>query len=172
MTTDDIRKLDINPKALFTSTNCIDGVLMRCPLCQCPNTYTHPIGACTRIGSDYGEASVYRGTDAIGVTGERRSALVVIFRCESGHRFALVIQQCKGENFCWIEQWPGVEQWPDDMSHDDLVRHIAERFADVWFNGAIDAQKRMHELQADRNAHAVARDLERDYRFALTRSEE
>jgi hypothetical protein len=30
----------------------------------------------------------------------------------------------------------------------------------------------MHELQADRNAHAVARDLERDYRFALTRSEE
>ena len=126
---DTVRRLDISPSRLFAGMH--DGEsMMLCPVCQCD--YTHPIGACTRVGRDEWEAGVYQGTEAIGITGHRRSALVVLFRCEYGHRFALVIQQHKGQNFCSVEQWPDV---------------LLDQFAEEWSAGARQAQKRLQELK-------------------------
>jgi len=93
-----------NPSDLFTT----EGVYandfeLACPVCQA--VWTHSIGACTRIGDDpYEAGNAYIGTEAVGVTASRRSALVVMFYCESGHRFALVIQQQKGVNVCSVER--------------------------------------------------------------------
>ncbi len=82
----------------FTDEVYNNEVVLKCPLCG--NDYTHPQGAFTRMGRDKGEAKVYEGTVAKGPpTGARRSALVVVFRCESGCLFELIIQQHKGHNF-------------------------------------------------------------------------
>ncbi len=79
-------------------TECV----MLCPVCG--HDYTHPIGAWTLLGDDPWEAGIYAGTQAIGTTDWRRSAIVVAFSCESEHEFAIVVQQHKGNNFCRIEK--------------------------------------------------------------------
>jgi hypothetical protein len=77
------------------------GSLLRCPVCGVESTHT--VGAYTRVGSDDGEAEVYRWTQAVGTTSERRSALVVELRCEEQHRFGIVFQQHKGQTFLATE---------------------------------------------------------------------
>lgn len=89
--------LNTSPRDLFDE----DG-RMRCPVCT--SEWTHPDGAATRMGED--EAEIYRGTTIVGTVAERRSALVVTCYCESGHWFALVIQQHKGQNYCHVEEAP------------------------------------------------------------------
>lgn len=66
-----------------------------CPVCGWE--YTHCEGAGTLLGNDEAEAEVYPGTKVIGcIEDERRSALVIKFNCEVGHRWRLVIRQHKG----------------------------------------------------------------------------
>jgi hypothetical protein len=84
------------------------GSLLRCPVCGVESTHT--VGAYTRVGSDDGEAEVYRWTQAVGTTGERRSALVVELHCDGQHRFGIVFQQHKGQTFV------ATESLPDDPS--------------------------------------------------------
>lgn len=68
---------------------------LTCPICDWE--YTHCEGAGTLLGNDPGEAEVYAGTELIGkVEDERRSALVIFFHCEVGHRWKVVYQQHKG----------------------------------------------------------------------------
>lgn len=76
-----------------------------CPVCGM--NYTHIQGVYTRMGRDATEASKpYPGTKPLadGVDGgERQSALAIVFQCESGHRFRLVIQHHKGNDFIGTE---------------------------------------------------------------------
>jgi hypothetical protein len=85
-----------------------EGSPLRCPVCGAESTHT--VGAYTRVGSDDGEAEVYRWTQAVGTTSERRSALVVELRCEEQHRFGIAFQQHKGRTFV------ATESLPDDPS--------------------------------------------------------
>lgn len=66
-----------------------------CPVCLFD--YSHVRNVFTRRGST-SEAVVYPGTQVKDWTGARRSALVVIFHGECGHRWEWVIQQEKGIN--------------------------------------------------------------------------
>ena len=72
--------------------------------------YTHIQGVYTRLGVDKAEGDApYNGTKAVadGVDqGERRAALVIVFLCEHEHRFRLVIQQHKGNDFIGTEIEP------------------------------------------------------------------
>jgi hypothetical protein len=69
-----------------------------CPVCGF--YYSHIREALTRVGTDVYEAEVYAGTVAGGTaTGERRSALVIVFDGECGHAWEVSIQQHKGINF-------------------------------------------------------------------------
>jgi hypothetical protein len=75
-----------------------DGECIRCPKCGSINTHTHGVG--TLVGSDEAEAVVYLGTNPIGKTPSRRSALSITMSCEHcPGTFSLVIQQHKGTNF-------------------------------------------------------------------------
>jgi hypothetical protein len=117
-----------------------EDAVMRCPVCD--NTYTHPLGAYTRIGSNPIEADgPYLGTEAVGVTTtrEERSALVVMFYCESGHRFSLVIQQHEGINLCYLERMP------DDPAYSEATRAFPDPFNAKWAAGKVKAEARMRE---------------------------
>lgn len=80
--------------------------VLRCP--SCGEGLTHIVRVGTLMGSDASEAEVYPGTEVIGKTGERRSALSVVCSCENCPKlFAAVLQQCKGEN--WLQIHADVE---------------------------------------------------------------
>jgi hypothetical protein len=74
-----------------------------CPICA--SDYSHIREVFTRLGSDQHEAAVYRGTQIKSLIpgDERRSALVIAFDGECGHRWNLIIQQHKGVNILEIE---------------------------------------------------------------------
>jgi hypothetical protein len=80
-----------------------------CP--QCGYEYSHIREAGTYLGSDQHEAGIYRGTSVLGVTGERRSAIVILFEGECGHKWEWRIQQHKGINVLLVAQRPA-----DDVS--------------------------------------------------------
>lgn len=131
--------LSVHPQALFT-TDGGDPILL-CPVCQFD--YTHALGAWTRVGTDPHEAeSAHVGTIPLGVAEQwRRSALVVAFTCESGHRFAVVFQQHKGLTFVSVERWqdePDPEQTPrgPDPFEDDLRRWAEDAEAQIDTNEA------------------------------------
>ncbi len=73
---------------------------MVCPCCG--YNYTHIDRVFTRLGRDEHEAGIYEGTRQEGTTDSRRSALVVVFDCEAGCKFEVVIQQHKGMNYVEI----------------------------------------------------------------------
>jgi hypothetical protein len=129
---DIVHALPISPRTLFEED--YESVLL-CPLCGFD--YVHTIGAVTRVGGD--EGKIYRGTEPCGITGARRSALVVLFECEAGHRFALVVQQHKGRNSCTLERWPD----------------SPEEFEAAWRDAAAQAQHRLQERQSTEDAHAT-----------------
>lgn len=121
-----------------------DDHVIRCPICGFD--YTHPEAAWTRVGSDTWEAGVYGGAEPVGVTDQRRSALVVVFSCENEHRFALVIQQHKGNNFASVEQLPDVVCGTgDDCGNDDAWDAYVEE-------GRRAAAERLAEIVRDRKA--------------------
>jgi hypothetical protein len=80
---------------------------MLCPTCG--YNYNQIIRVSTRLGSDENEACVYPGTEALGCTGHRRSALVISFEGECEHEWNLVIQQHKGQNFVSVEYDPNAK---------------------------------------------------------------
>jgi hypothetical protein len=75
-----------------------------CPNCKSDFTHVEHVG--TLIGSDDNEATLaYEGTSPTGTTPGRRSAVEVVFSCEScPEHFALVIQQHKGNNLVEVHQ--------------------------------------------------------------------
>ena len=89
----------IHPRSIITED---DGPIVVCPVCgqQC----THVTEVFTRLGSDGHENQVYKGTVQKGYSSWRRSALVVVFSCEDGHSWELVIQQDKGNNFVEVNR--------------------------------------------------------------------
>jgi hypothetical protein len=81
---------------------------------HCPNSngdYTHVCHVGTLLGTDPHEAGIYSGTAPTGSTPFRRSAVEIVFMCETcPERFALVIQQHKGNNFVQLHaHLPGEE---------------------------------------------------------------
>jgi hypothetical protein len=152
-----------SPLALFqpvsweTDNDCI----MTCPVCGFD--YTHPVGAYTRLGSDTFEAGVYDGTRALDVTGYRRSALVVRFYCEGGCRFALVVQQHKGQNFVWVEVLPDDPRYgsDDDSEFDPLAS--ADELA------RLDARIRLLQHKRERLARTQQQAEESQADFCLQR---
>ena len=81
---------------------CGGEINVRCPYCGGDFTHIRHVG--TLVGSDKLEATAaYEGTVPAGATGARRSALEVVFDCETCPKpFALVIQQHKGNNMLEI----------------------------------------------------------------------
>lgn len=79
---------------------------VKCPSCN--EDYTHVRRVGTLVGSDEHEATpAYDGTFPTGATPSRRSAVEIVFECEScPDLFALVIQQHKGNNL--IEVHAGI----------------------------------------------------------------
>lgn len=75
-----------------------------CPVCG--YSYTHIESAYTRMGYDEEESGVYPGTaaEAGPATQWRRSGVVIKFYCEGGHRFEILFQQHKGENFVLLSR--------------------------------------------------------------------
>lgn len=65
-----------------------------CPTCG--HDYSHIREAGTLLGGD--EGRVYQGTQVLGQTPHRRSALTIIFDGECGHNWELRIQQVRGIN--------------------------------------------------------------------------
>ena len=95
----------MDPRQLIVADRMYGGseefpAIIQCPVCKFE--YTHTQAAYTQMGGD--EGHVYSGTEVRGDSGYRRSALVVEFLCESGHRFALVIQQHKGINLVGLRE--------------------------------------------------------------------
>ena len=72
-----------------------------CPLCG--DEYSQIGRVFTLLGSDALEAGVYDGTEAVGCTPSRRSALGIEFEGECGHSWSLIIQQHKGNNFVYVD---------------------------------------------------------------------
>jgi hypothetical protein len=91
----------------LTSKTFGDEVNVACPYCH--GDYTHIHHAGTLTGSDEHEAvTAYDGTFQSGSTGDRRSALEVVFYCEDCPTlFALVFQQHKGVNFVRVHTHVG-----------------------------------------------------------------
>ena len=81
-----------------------------CPTCA--GDYSHVVEAFTRLGADENEAGTYEGTQVKEIGTYRRSALVIVFRGECGHRWNLVIQQHKGINILAVEPLPPIEEAP------------------------------------------------------------
>jgi hypothetical protein len=75
------------------------GIDLACPVCRFD--YTHIVEVFTRFGTDPHEGGrPYPGTVARGVApGERRDALVIVVDGECEHRWEVIIQQHKGQNF-------------------------------------------------------------------------
>lgn len=93
--------------------NCIDFQSCGAPTIACPvcgMNYTHIQGVYTRLGvDDVSPRLAYAGTKLLEdefKNTERQAALVIVFLCESGHRFRLVIQQHKGNDFIGTEIEP------------------------------------------------------------------
>ncbi len=77
-----------------------------CPVCGCDSSHIQEVF--TSFGVDPSEGGTpYPGTVAKGTVQERRDALVIKFDGECGHKFDIVIQQCKGGNF--VSATPVVE---------------------------------------------------------------
>jgi hypothetical protein len=74
------------------------GRAIKCPKCGCQ--FSHITEAGTMLGGDEGRR--YSGTEIIGTTPDRRSALAILFQGECGHNWEFRIQQHKGTNFLQI----------------------------------------------------------------------
>ena len=123
--------------------------VMICPVCQFD--CTHPEAAFTRVGNDL-ESTVYSGTEARGVHNGRRSSLVSVFSCESGHWWELEVFQHKGTNHVRIHVIP-----ENEYPHYNEFR-AAQQIK--WLRDASEAQLRLAELAAQRARHqAVAHQL-------------
>lgn len=112
---------------------------VHCPCCG--EDYTHIESVATRVGSDAWEAGAYTGATPAGTTEERRSALVVTFSCEYGHRFALVIQQHKGNNLVTVEVYP---------DNGPTADHFPEEFRAEWAARRAEAAARLLKHKAAR----------------------
>lgn len=90
--------------ALLSGQSLVGEATVVCPSCRHDNTHVHHVG--TLIGSDQHEAvAAHEGTDPTGATPQRRSAVEIVFSCEHcPEQFALVIQQCKGNNLVEVHQ--------------------------------------------------------------------
>ena len=83
---------------------------IRCPACG--SDYSHIREVYTACGSGSGvDTGPYTGTVEKGHTPADRSALVIEFDGECGHRFVLVIQQHKGINQLFVEGHEGGKVW-------------------------------------------------------------
>ena len=94
-----------------------DAATLHCPVCDFE--YTHIEEVFTRLpgGSAPDSAEAYPGTIAKDVDRRwRRPGVVLVFNCESSHRFELVIQQHKGMNFCWVKR---IDDMPPADDADD-----------------------------------------------------
>lgn len=80
-----------------------------CPTCGVD--YSHVRKAGTLLGD--GEGHVYPGTETIGETPDRRSAVAIVFDGECGHAWELRIQQHKGINLVQVQVLPPPEG-PDE----------------------------------------------------------
>jgi hypothetical protein len=133
--------------------------LLLCPVCGFD--YTHTEAAFTRVGSDECEAGIYVDTKPRGTTEARRSALVCVFDGECGHRWELVIQQHKGNNFIEINVLETMSL-PDHPDSDQVaIRQMqitvdaeAERLAAQQRLLALQRvrlQNRIHQMASSRN---------------------
>lgn len=77
------------------------GPCITCPKCR--SEYTHIVRAGTLVGVCDGEATVIPGTEPVGQTDVRRSAVEIVFECEMCRKvFSVVIQQHKGVNYLHV----------------------------------------------------------------------
>jgi len=72
-------------------------LVLTCPVCGFE--YCHVQKVYTIMGSDEYEAGFIEGTQIGGNTAERRSGLGIVVDGECGHKWELVIQQHKGNEF-------------------------------------------------------------------------
>ena len=79
-----------------------DRVTLQCPVCDFGSSHIGRVF--TRLGEDDYETRVYEGTKTFEQGGyKRRSAVVIELYGECCHRWNLVIQQHKGNNYVEIE---------------------------------------------------------------------
>jgi hypothetical protein len=74
---------------------------MLCPKCNSP--FSHAKSAGTLMGTDDREAEVIPGTEIVGTSPSRRSAVVVQFEGECGHEWRVIFQQYKGNTMITTE---------------------------------------------------------------------
>ena len=89
-------RVPLNPESIDTRTSW-NSATLTCPVCG--YQFAHIDDVFTRMGTDEGEATRYRGTEVGGTTPSRRSALAISMHCEAGHEFELLLQQHKGNIF-------------------------------------------------------------------------
>jgi hypothetical protein len=80
----------------------LDTPNITCPICG--DDYSHVREAGTLLGGD--EGHIYPGTQLLGLSSERRSALSVVIDGECGHSWELRIQQHKGLSLLQIRRVP------------------------------------------------------------------
>jgi hypothetical protein len=112
-------------KWCLSGSDTMDDVNIRCP--NCGYDYTHIERAGTLTGSDEYEAvKAYPGTESIGVTGSRRSAIKVVMSCEECPTlFGLIIQQDKGVNFLSFDKDCGLRKPPANADVGDEWHYFA-----------------------------------------------
>lgn len=85
-----------------------------CP--NCGSAFTHIKRAGTLMGGDEGHR--YPGTEVVGTTAGRRSAVAIYFWCEGcPGGFALAVEQHKGMNEVVMTAWRDAEEPPPAAHH-------------------------------------------------------
>src|SRR5438132_14360125 len=75
--------------------------VMLCPVCHFEFSHTESAG--TLMGTDDFEARIISGTEVVGKSPSRRSAVVVNFEGECGHEWRVIFQQYKGNTIIMTE---------------------------------------------------------------------
>lgn len=89
-------------RSLLSDRELLPHLVLCCPSCKNGNTHVKHVG--TLVGGDEGTLA-YEGTDPTGASPYRRSAVEIVFWCETCPKhFSLVIQQHKGNNIVLIHE--------------------------------------------------------------------
>ena len=91
-------------KGFPVCTNSDGESVMLCPVCHFE--YSHAESAGTLMGTDDIEARIIPGTEVVGKSPSRRSAVVVNFEGECGHEWRVIFQQYKGNTLVMTEYSP------------------------------------------------------------------
>ena len=75
--------------------------VMLCPVRHFEFSHTESAG--TLMGTDDIEAKIIPGTEVVGKSPHRRSAVVINFDGECGHKWRVIVQQYKGQTFVTTE---------------------------------------------------------------------